>query len=483
MTPITPSGVETRSILQAVRPLEGGEHAPDRVGQARHLVDRARDPFDPRGIEHEAIDKRSRPSGAACIRKVERVLREDDALGAADLIRHRGECAALRLGGGERQAMRGGARAPADIEHELGEGCLARPGLPVAFVGGDGGAHVSRNLRQVPRSYLPASPTPHAEGLDGGRSYIGTSGWHYESWLGPFYPARHPKPKLLAFYTGVFSATEINLSFYRLPSEAAVACWRDTTPDDFVFRLEGASGHHALPAADQSRGADRERVRQDGRPRTEGRPGALPASAALQGEPRAARLLHRSAAEGGRYVFEFREPSWYEDAILDVLRNTGCALCISDHAHAPAPWIATADFVYVRGHGPSGRYHGSYEDEALAEWARHGHAWRREGRDVFSFFDNDIKAAAPADAQRLAVLMRRSGLGLQRDSRKGEVVAVDHLRAAGVAEDRLDLAAGAAEDARRLVGIVGDQTPPDHDARRITDKHRHRRGRTRPRSP
>ena len=42
------------------------------------------------------------------------------------------------------------------------------------------------------------------------KSYIGTSGWHYESWLGPFYPDRYPKPKLLAFYAGVFSATEIN---------------------------------------------------------------------------------------------------------------------------------------------------------------------------------------------------------------------------------------------------------------------------------
>ena len=109
--------------------------------------------------------------------------------------------------------------------------------------------------------------------------------------------------------------------------------------------------------------------------------------------------------KGGRYVFEFWDPSWYEDAILDVLRDTGTALCISDHAHAPAPWLATAGFVYVRGHGPSGRYHGSYGDEALADWARQAEAWRQEGRDVFSFFDNDIKAAAPADARRLAQLM------------------------------------------------------------------------------
>ena len=239
-----------------------------------------------------------------------------------------------------------------------------------------------------------------------GKNHIGTSGWHYESWLGPFYPERHPKPKLLAFYTEVFDATEINLSFYRLPSEAAVACWRDTTPDDFLFAWKA---HRVITHYRRLTNPEEPIANVFGRMSGLGPKGG---PVLFQLPPRFKANRDRLAffidalPKGGRYVFEFREPSWYADAILDVLRDSGCALCISDHAHAPAPWVATADFVYVRGHGPSGRYHGSYDDGALADWARQAEAWREQGRDVFSFFDNDIKAAAPADAQRLAALMR-----------------------------------------------------------------------------
>jgi uncharacterized protein YecE (DUF72 family) len=106
-----------------------------------------------------------------------------------------------------------------------------------------------------------------------------------------------------------------------------------------------------------------------------------------------------------RYVFEFRHPSWYEDAILDLLREHDVALCISDHHHAPAPWVTTADHVYLRPHGPGGRYQGSYDDVTLRSWARRIGRWRRQRRDVFCFFDNDQKSAAPLDARRLAKLV------------------------------------------------------------------------------
>ena len=102
-----------------------------------------------------------------------------------------------------------------------------------------------------------------------------------------------------------------------------------------------------------------------------------------------------------RYVFEFRHASWYETEILDLLREHAIALCISDHHDAPAPWTVTAHHVYLRPHGPGGRYRGSYDDATLRTWARRIRRWRREGRDVFCFFDNDQKSAAPRDARRL----------------------------------------------------------------------------------
>ena len=81
------------------------------------------------------------------------------------------------------------------------------------------------------------------------------------------------------------------------------------------------------------------------------------------------------------------------------------ALCVSDHHDAPAPWVVTAPHVYLRAHGPGGRYRGSYDDKTLRNWRRRIRGWQREGRDVFCFFDNDQKSAAPKDARRLIDLL------------------------------------------------------------------------------
>jgi uncharacterized protein YecE (DUF72 family) len=106
-----------------------------------------------------------------------------------------------------------------------------------------------------------------------------------------------------------------------------------------------------------------------------------------------------------RYVFEFRHPSWYEKPILALLRNHDIALCLSDHHDAPAPWEVTASFVYVRGHGPEGTYRGSYSEETLRLWKKRIMSWRSR-RDVYVYFDNDQKSAAPFDAKRLIAMVQ-----------------------------------------------------------------------------
>ena len=99
---------------------------------------------------------------------------------------------------------------------------------------------------------------------------------------------------------------------------------------------------------------------------------------------------------------EFRHSSWYADEVFEALAQHDVAFCISDHHDAPAPWVRTASFVYVRGHGPGGTYAGSYgENSELTRWARGIERWRQEGRDVYAHFDNDIACAAPGDARRL----------------------------------------------------------------------------------
>src|SRR5205814_2083385 len=106
-----------------------------------------------------------------------------------------------------------------------------------------------------------------------------------------------------------------------------------------------------------------------------------------------------------QYAFEFRHPSWYEDDIIDLLRDNDVALCISDHHDAPSPWLVTADHIYVRGHGPHGRYRDHYSPKALAKWARWLQDHTKRGHTAYVYFDNDQKSAAPEDASRLTKLL------------------------------------------------------------------------------
>jgi uncharacterized protein YecE (DUF72 family) len=237
------------------------------------------------------------------------------------------------------------------------------------------------------------------------RILIGTSGWSYASWRGPFFPREVMVKHHLQFYATQFSTAELNGVFYRTPTIEAVRGWRDNTPENFVFAWKASKFiTHWKRLTDKSRNS---LALLESRLRILGRKAG---PVLLQLPPmftanydRLASFLRLLQARR-RYAFEFRHPSWYEPAVLRLLREHDISLCLSDHHDAPAPWQVTASFVYVRGHGPSGRYKGHYSDRTLRSWARDIAKWKRGGRDVYVYFDNDQKSAAPADALRLMKL-------------------------------------------------------------------------------
>lgn len=237
-----------------------------------------------------------------------------------------------------------------------------------------------------------------------GQVRIGTSGWAYRDWNGPFYPDEVKAAERLGWISRRFSTLEINASFYRMPSDKAVAAWRDQTPEGFVFAWKASrfiTHNKKLNDPHDPLAYMFERARGLGE-----KLGPV----LFQLPPNLHRDLDRlerflkALRWKARYVIEFRHDSWYADDVLDLMRDRGVALCISDHHDAPSPWEVTGDFVYLRGHGPGGRYYGRYGDGALREWADRIRAWRRE-RDVFVYFDNDQKSAAPRDAEQLIDLL------------------------------------------------------------------------------
>jgi uncharacterized protein YecE (DUF72 family) len=121
-----------------------------------------------------------------------------------------------------------------------------------------------------------------------------------------------------------------------------------------------------------------------------------------------------------RHAIEVRHPSFDDPAFYDLLQHHGVALVTADTAGRHAMSLVdspTADFAYARLHGDTELYVSGYEPRAIDRWARRVRAWSRAGRDVYVYFDNDAKAAAPFDAAALA-----SKLHLARDVLPEEVV-------------------------------------------------------------
>jgi uncharacterized protein YecE (DUF72 family) len=235
---------------------------------------------------------------------------------------------------------------------------------------------------------------------------IGTSGWTYKGWKGPFYPSTVRKKDWLEYYASRFATTEINGSFYRTPSLDAVRGWRSTTPKSFLFAWK-ASKFITHWKRLTSKSENSIELMQSRLAILGPKLGAVLFQLPPQFSKSAERLdaFLRMLPRRNRYAFEFRHPSWYEDDILEILSRRGAALCLSDHRDAPAPWEITAPLVYLRAHGPGGHYSGSYSTKILQSWATAIASWIRQKRDVLVYFDNDQKAAAPRDALRLMSLL------------------------------------------------------------------------------
>ncbi len=234
---------------------------------------------------------------------------------------------------------------------------------------------------------------------------IGTSGWHYPHWRGPFYPSDLPSSEMLGFYTERFDSVEINNSFYKLPAVETFEGWKKATPQGFLFAVKGSRFiTHMKKLSDPGPSSQKffDRVTALGRklgpilwqlpPHWHSNPERLDEFLAV--------LPRRM-----RYAFELRDPTWFNDEINAVLRRHKAAFCMYDLDYRQSPRTITADWVYVRLHGPDGSYAGSYSEEALAEWARQFRAWQREGKDVYCYFDNDQAGYAAQNALRLNQLV------------------------------------------------------------------------------
>lgn len=277
---------------------------------------------------------------------------------------------------------------------------------------------------------------------------VGISGWRYAPWRGVFYPRGLPQRLELAYASERLASIEINGSFYSLQRPESYRAWAEQAPDDFVFSVKGprfvthmrkladvgtpvanffASGVLALGAKlgpvlwqlppNLGFHPDRLAAFFDLLPRTT-------AAAAALAEQHDERLDDRAwtttdADRPLRHVLEVRHATFETPEFVDLLRAHDVGVVVADTAGRwPVIEDVTSDVVYVRLHGDTELYTSGYDDEALDRWAAKVRAWADGGepdvarrlrgaappaaeRDVFVYFDNDVKVRAPVDAMAL----------------------------------------------------------------------------------
>lgn len=239
------------------------------------------------------------------------------------------------------------------------------------------------------------------------RLHVGTSGWSYDHWRGVLYPEGLPVARRREVYTAHFDTVELNASFYRWPREQTFASWNANLPEGFVMSVKAPRGlTHARRLRDP--GPWVERIEKAWHALRDRR-GVLLVQLHPAHERDAERLDSFLALlpDWIRVAVEFRHPSWVDDAVMAILERHGAAYVVMSGAGLPCVLRATAPFVYVRLHGPSGEhlYSGSYSDADLAWWAERIREWQGQDRDVFAYFNNDLGGHAVRNADTLRTLL------------------------------------------------------------------------------
>jgi len=257
----------------------------------------------------------------------------------------------------------------------------------------------------------------------GGRVLIGTQGWNYAGWVGPFYPEGTRSADMLTRYAEAFPTVEVDSTFYAIPPAKSVRGWAERTPDDFVFSLKlprDITHDRHLRDADADTELFLERARLLG-------PRLGPILVQLGPDFAPSELAALEAFVPGlprdlRFAVEVRQARWTGDRVLPdllaLLSENGVALALSDGPWLPREAVLelaaapTADFLYLRWMGPNrdltdfSHVQVSRADE-MEDWLGVLRRSLELGIDVYGYVNNHYEGHSPASAREF---QRRLGI-------------------------------------------------------------------------
>ena len=228
---------------------------------------------------------------------------------------------------------------------------------------------------------------------------VGTSGYSYKEWKGPFYPQKLPSSKMLGYYAERLRTVEINNTFYRMPKVAMLEKWASEVPDDFVFVLKASrriTHQHRLQGEEASSALA---YLHDCASVLGGKRGPflLQLPPYLRKDVDRLRSFLDGMPSGCRVAVEFRHESWQDTDVYDVLRDRQVALC-----HAETDDVSIDNLAATAGWGYLRLRRETYSDEQLRGWRE----WIRlqPWQEVYVFFKHEEQGAAPLLAQRFRML-------------------------------------------------------------------------------
>ena len=236
--------------------------------------------------------------------------------------------------------------------------------------------------------------------------FIGTSGWNYRHWKGIFYPENIKDAEQFNWYARKLDTVELNNPFYHLPPAETFKNWRQQSPANFIFAVKASryithmkklivdtkSLHLFFSHATQLK----EKL------------GPILFQLPPKWKVNVQRLqtFLQALPKGHRYTFEFRDPSWYTTEVYEVLHKFNAAFCIYELDRHLSPLQVTADFIYIRLHGPDNKYQGNYDNAVLKKWSERIKEWQNKNKDVYIYFDNDQAAFAVFNAISLRQMLQ-----------------------------------------------------------------------------
>jgi uncharacterized protein YecE (DUF72 family) len=225
--------------------------------------------------------------------------------------------------------------------------------------------------------------------------WIGTSGFQYSEWKGTFYPETMSAAKMLPFYAERFATTEINYTFRQIPSAKSIERWAEATPARFKFSFKAPQKvthfaklrdcadtvkyfHSVLSGLGEKLGVVLFQL-----------PGTFKKDATLLGS------FFSGIPRPMRVAFEFRHESWFADEVYEILHEHNAALCVAETEELATPFMATADFGFLR------LRREDYSSADIARWGKAIEKHAKRWSEVFVYFKHEDTGSGPRFARQL----------------------------------------------------------------------------------